>query len=120
MGNQEPVELVIEAGRTEGHYWKDLWRYRELFYFLAWRDVVLQAMAVYQYCRASAKILPKLLGDIKKPCLFWLDGHYSGAIMAKGPIETPVVQELLGFLRYCVDGCVMLVDDARDFNGERD
>ncbi len=40
--------------------------------------------------------------------------------MAKGPIETPVVQELLGILRHCVDGCVVLVDDARDFNGERD
>ena len=40
MGNQEPVELVIEAGRTERHYWKDLWRYRELFYFLAWRDIL--------------------------------------------------------------------------------
>ncbi|MDH4186591.1 MAG: hypothetical protein OEV08_06320 [Nitrospira sp.] len=26
--------LVIEAGRTKRHYWKDLWRYRELFYFL--------------------------------------------------------------------------------------
>ncbi len=68
----------------------------------------------------SAKILPKLLGDVKKPCLFWLDGHYSGGITAKGPIETPVVQELLGILRHCVDGCVVLVDDARDFNGERD
>jgi lipopolysaccharide transport system permease protein len=32
-------ELVIEAGRTERHYWLDLWRYRELFQVLAWRDV---------------------------------------------------------------------------------
>ena len=32
-------ELVIEAGRTERHYWQDLWRYRELFQVLAWRDV---------------------------------------------------------------------------------
>lgn len=31
--------LVIEAGRTERHYWRDLWRYRELLGFLAWRDV---------------------------------------------------------------------------------
>lgn len=31
--------LVIEAGRSEHNYWKDLWRYRELFYFLAWRDI---------------------------------------------------------------------------------
>lgn len=35
-------ELVIEAGRTERHYWKDLWRYRELFYFLAWRDILVR------------------------------------------------------------------------------
>jgi len=42
MGNQEPVELVIEAGRTERHYWKDVWRYRELFYFLAWRDILVR------------------------------------------------------------------------------
>jgi lipopolysaccharide transport system permease protein len=34
-----PVELVIEAGRTERHYWADLWRYRELLGFLAWRDI---------------------------------------------------------------------------------
>lgn len=32
-------ELVIEAGRTERTYWRDLWRYRELLAMLAWRDV---------------------------------------------------------------------------------
>ncbi len=35
-------ELIIEAGRTERQYWKDLWRYRELFYFLAWRDILVR------------------------------------------------------------------------------
>ena len=35
-------ELVIEAGRAERHYWRDLWRYRELFYFLAWRDILVR------------------------------------------------------------------------------
>ncbi len=38
----QPTELVIEAGRTEQQYWKDLWRYRELFYFLAWRDILVR------------------------------------------------------------------------------
>lgn len=33
------VELVIEPGRTEKNYWRDLWRYRELFYILSWRDI---------------------------------------------------------------------------------
>jgi len=36
------MELVIEAGRAERHYWSDLWRYRELFYFLAWRDILIR------------------------------------------------------------------------------
>lgn len=35
-------KLIIEAGRTERHYWKDLWNYRELFYFLAWRDILVR------------------------------------------------------------------------------
>ncbi len=35
-------ELIIEAGRTEQQYWQDLWRYRELFYFLAWRDILVR------------------------------------------------------------------------------
>jgi lipopolysaccharide transport system permease protein len=34
--------LVIEAGRSVRQYWKDIWRYRELFYILAWRDVAVR------------------------------------------------------------------------------
>ena len=34
--------LIIEAGRSERQYWQDLWRYRELFYFLAWRDILVR------------------------------------------------------------------------------
>lgn len=36
------TELIIEAGHTERNYWRDLFRYRELFYFLAWRDVLVR------------------------------------------------------------------------------
>ena len=36
------TELIIERGRTEKNYWRSLWRYRELFYFLAWRDVLVR------------------------------------------------------------------------------
>lgn len=35
-------EISIEAGRGERQYWRDLWRYRELFYFLAWRDILVR------------------------------------------------------------------------------
>jgi lipopolysaccharide transport system permease protein len=33
------AELIIESGQTEKNYWRDLWRYRELFYILSWRDI---------------------------------------------------------------------------------
>ena len=33
---------MIEAGRSEAHYWRDLWRYRDLFLFLAWRDLLVR------------------------------------------------------------------------------
>ena len=36
--SEEPV-IVLEPGRTEKNYWADLWRYRELFLILAWRDI---------------------------------------------------------------------------------
>lgn len=35
-------DLIIEPGRAEQNYWYDLWRYRELFYFLAWRDILVR------------------------------------------------------------------------------
>ena len=35
-------EVIIEAGHTELEYWRDLWRYRELFFFLTWRDLLVR------------------------------------------------------------------------------
>jgi len=35
-------ELILEAGRGEKNYFRDLWRYRELFYFLSWRDILIR------------------------------------------------------------------------------
>jgi lipopolysaccharide transport system permease protein len=36
------TEIIIEPGRGIKRYWKDLWHYRELFYFLAWRDILVR------------------------------------------------------------------------------
>jgi len=35
-------ELIISAQHEEKNYWRDLWRYRELLYFLAWRDILVR------------------------------------------------------------------------------
>jgi len=42
MSNGASQEIVLEAGRIEAQYWRDLWRYRELFYLLAWRDILVR------------------------------------------------------------------------------
>jgi lipopolysaccharide transport system permease protein len=36
------MQLVIEPGLATANYWRDVWRYRELMYFLAWRDVLVR------------------------------------------------------------------------------
>ena len=43
-GESTPVrqKTIIEAGRAERHYWRDLLRYRELLFLLAWRDVTVR------------------------------------------------------------------------------
>ena len=38
----ESFDLVIEPGRSKKNYWKDLWRFRELFFFLSWRDILVR------------------------------------------------------------------------------
>lgn len=68
----------------------------------------------------SGKLLGELLKRINEPCLFWLDGHYSGGITAKGTLETPIKNELTAILSHPVDGHVILIDDARCFTGEND
>ncbi|MEI8349012.1 MAG: ABC transporter permease [Candidatus Omnitrophota bacterium] len=42
MDNTSQKTIVIEAGRTRGLYWRDLWHYRALFYFLSWRDILVR------------------------------------------------------------------------------
>jgi lipopolysaccharide transport system permease protein len=38
----EQQEILIKPGMGAIHYWRDLWRYRELFFFLAWRDILVR------------------------------------------------------------------------------
>src|SRR6185369_308004 len=42
LGAESGRVLVLEPGRAERHYWRDLWAYRELFIVLAWRDVAVR------------------------------------------------------------------------------
>ena len=67
----------------------------------------------------SGVVLNKLVGEINTPILFWLDGHYSEGITAKGTKECPVREELEAIFKRHLPH-IILIDDARLFNGTHD
>jgi hypothetical protein len=68
----------------------------------------------------SGRVLPEILKDVNEPCLFWLDAHYSHGITVKGDVRTPILTELDHIFTHHIKGHVILIDDARDFNGSND
>ena len=68
----------------------------------------------------SSQVLSEIINKIDGPCLFWLDAHYSGDITARGSRDTPIIQELeIIFHRNNAED-VILIDDARCFDGTND
>ena len=65
----------------------------------------------------SGAVLPELVRTLRAPALFWIDGHYSGEITARGELDTPVSAELQAILNSPIKNHVILIDDARCFNG---
>lgn len=68
----------------------------------------------------SGRKIGDILRDLHEPALFWLDGHYSEGITARGELSTPIVAELQAILQHSVKDHVILVDDARCFDGTED
>lgn len=68
----------------------------------------------------SSKVLPLILQDLDEPSIFWLDGHYSGGITAKGEKECPIYEELDAIFSSSPFNHILLIDDARLFVGKRD
>jgi hypothetical protein len=67
----------------------------------------------------SGNELGKVLANIDTPCLFWLDGHYSGGRTAKGELEAPIEKELSVIANHSqAQRHVILIDDARCFTGK--
>ena len=69
----------------------------------------------------SGEVLGSILNKIETPCLFWLDGHYSGGDTAKGTTSTPIQRELDHIVEHPAwRNHVILIDDARLFTGQDD
>lgn len=68
----------------------------------------------------SGKKIKQILKVVKEPILFWLDGHNSFGNTAKGELNTPIVNEVHSILNHENNSHVILIDDARCFNGKDD
>jgi hypothetical protein len=68
----------------------------------------------------SGKVLPNILKEISEPVIFWLDGHYSEGITAKGEKECPIFEEIDAIFDSLDLNHVLLIDDARCFDGNGD
>lgn len=93
--------IVLRAGRTAGHYWRDLWRYRELFAILAWRDLTVRykqtvigvAWAVIRPLMTVA-IFTIVFGRVAK---LPSDGHSPYALMVfAGMLPWTLISNVLG------------------------
>jgi hypothetical protein len=65
----------------------------------------------------SGALLPQILENSNRPSLFWLDAHYSGGFTARGSLDSPIRAELSVIFRQRSAGHVVLIDDARCFDG---
>ncbi len=68
----------------------------------------------------SGEVLNRIIPEINENAIFWLDGHYSGGITAQGSKNCPVLEELNAILDDEKYGHIILIDDARCFNGQND
>ena len=69
-------------------------------------------------CGDSGRELMNLMSKIDQPTLFWLDGHYSAGVTAKGEKDTPIYEELNHILNSTDKGHVIIIDDARCFGAD--
>ena len=68
----------------------------------------------------SGKVMAEVIKEISEPAIFWLDGHYSAGITAKGDLDCPIFGEIDAILSHKVLNHLILIDDARFFNGQGD
>ena len=66
----------------------------------------------------SGEVISNVLAELKEPAIFWLDGHYSGGITARIEKFSPISEELELIIASNQLQHIILVDDARGFNGE--
>jgi len=127
MANRYKLNTLIETGTYLGEMVEAQLNHFERIYSIElneklFRKAVRKFRAsehVHLLKGDSGKVMASLIRQINTPSLFWLDGHYSGGITSRGEKECPVIEEL-DIITSTNLPHVILIDDARLFNGSHD
>ncbi len=91
---------------------------------LVWKlqgEPIPQPHAVKLFLGDSGDIMSEVIAGIQSPAIFWLDGHYSAGETSKGNLDTPILKEIDAVAAHPnARGHVLLIDDARCFDGTND
>jgi hypothetical protein len=120
------LRILVETGTYRGDTLYAVWTEFERVYSIELgealhRDAVARFADVpsIELLRGDSGVeLGRLMPRIDRPALFWLDGHYSAGVTARGPKDTPVYEELTCILERPDPGHVIIIDDARCFGTE--
>ena len=117
------LRILVETGTYRGDMLEAMKRYFERLYSIELSpELHAEAKRRFKPDRNiqliqgdSGRELARVLQWIDRPALFWLDGHYSAGVTARGDKDTPVYEELGCILRAPDLGHVVIIDDARCF-----
>jgi hypothetical protein len=127
-GNTSGYKIFVETGTYYGdmifaqlNWFKELYSIELSDYYY---EKAVQRFRKYNNVHLiqgdSSKMLREVLKDISEPAIFWLDGHYSGGKTAIGNKECPIYDELNAIIDHGAYHHILLIDDARCFNGTND
>jgi hypothetical protein len=124
LGKRHGLRTLVETGTWKGHMVDATARSFANIYTVELDDEHHEAAAARFADRShihtvhgdSGTLLPDIVAGLTGPALFWLDAHYSGQGTA-GDQANPIEREIATVLTAVERGHVILIDDARDFNG---
>lgn len=114
-------ETLIETGTYYGDMvWANISKFDRIVSIELSAKLYRKAVERFRGCNVelhhgdSTDILPEIMKTLEAPAIFWLDGHYSKGVTARGKKDTPIREELSCILSHHLKH-VILIDDARCF-----
>lgn len=126
FGKKFKLHTLVETGTYEGNMVEACRNSFQMIYSIELDQRLFQRAVQrfrnYPHIRIfqgdSSRLLQLVVRKLPNRSLFWLDAHYSGGVTARGKRLTPIREELISIFSSSKFNHVLLIDDARDFNGK--